>query len=213
MAIEFLFSGNIPAAPATGAEGGLLAAGVGGMGDLMPGGGGAGGGGADAAAVAQLATHPEMENVRFLGSGWVVCWLPFFSHCLLAFSSLKQPTHPPNYHNTQLRRLVRENPSSMEAAIATLASTHPDLVRLINEDPESFWAALEGGDLLEEDDDEEEDGDEEGSMVVGAVDLTDADEAAISRLMEMGFGRDQVVEAYLLSGKDENQAVNLLLGG
>ena len=36
---------------------------------------------------------------------------------------------------------------------------------------------------------------------------------AVMRLMEMGFGREQVVEAYLLAGKDENGAVNLLLGG
>lgn len=33
------------------------------------------------------------------------------------------------------------------------------------------------------------------------------------QLQEMGFDREQAVQAYLLAGKDENMAVNLLLGG
>eukprot|EP00624_Nannochloropsis_granulata_P001928 evm.model.NODE_19243_length_13846_cov_49.422001.3 len=106
----------------------------------------------------------------------------------------------------------------MESAIGALAVSHPDFVRLINEDPASFWAALEGGgeegDFEEEDDEDEEGGDvgEEGGVGI-LEELTEEDEQAVVRLMEMGFGREQVVEAYLLAGKDENGAVNLLLGG
>jgi len=93
--------------------------------------------------------------------------------------------------------------------VAALAVTHPDLVRIINEDPASFWAALEEN----EEGMEEDEGEEEEAGVLGALELSEADEAAIARLMEMGFGREQVVEAYILSGKEENAAVNLLLGG
>jgi len=103
----------------------------------------------------------------------------------------------------------------MESAIGALTVSHPEFVRLINEDPASFWAALEGGgeegEYEEEDEDGEEGGEEGG---VGMLEeLTEEDEQAVARLMEMGFGREQVVEAYVLAGKDENGAVNLLLGG
>jgi len=105
----------------------------------------------------------------------------------------------------------------MESAIGALAVSHPDFVRLINEDPTSFWAALEGGGEegeFEEEEDEDEEGEGgEGGGVGILGELTEQDEQAVVRLMEMGFGREQVVEAYLLAGKDENGAVNLLLGG
>jgi len=103
----------------------------------------------------------------------------------------------------------------MESAIGALTVSHPELVELINEDPASFWAALEGGGEegdFEEEDEEGEEGGEEGG--VGMLEeLTEEDEQAVARLMEMGFGREQVVEAYVLAGKNENGAVNLLLGG
>ena len=103
----------------------------------------------------------------------------------------------------------------MESAIGALTVSHPELVDLINEDPASFWAALEGegeeGEF-EEEDEEGEEGGEEGGMGM-LEELTEEDEQAVARLMEMGFGREQVVEAYVLAGKDENGAVNLLLGG
>ncbi|TFJ83460.1 hypothetical protein NSK_005229 [Nannochloropsis salina CCMP1776] len=168
LAVEFLFSGNIPSSPAPLSA---LESAVGVERDAERAAEEETGAGTNATVVAQLLSHPEMERIR---------------------------------------RVVRENPSGMESMVAALAVTHPDLVRIINEDPASFWAALEENEEgMEEDEGEEE----EEAGVLGALELSEADEAAIARLMEMGFGREQVVEAYILSGKEENAAVNFLLGG
>jgi len=45
------------------------------------------------------------------------------------------------------------------------------------------------------------------------IELSEADDAAIARLQEMGFPRDACIDAYFACDKQEELAANLLLEG
>lgn len=76
---------------------------------------------------------------------------------------------------------------------------------------------LDGSDLSESilisDEQHDEEEDEEEDEPPQSLELTEDDNQAIFRLMELGFDQSECTGAYLGSGRNENLAANRLLGG
>ncbi|GLI65743.1 hypothetical protein VaNZ11_009344 [Volvox africanus] len=109
-----------------------------------------------------------------------------------------------------LRAAVAQDPRSLVPLLQNLGRTHPELVQVINQNQQEFLRML-----TEPGEGEEEDamamllggGGPEGGMV---VELTEEDEAAITRLAALGFDRTACLEAYLACDKNEEMAANFL---
>ena len=74
---------------------------------------------------------------------------------------------------------------------------------------------IDDEDINDEDEDgeiEHENGSQDETQPFQNVELTPKDEAAISRLMELGFTKEQATQCYFIANKDENLAAELLLG-
>ncbi|KAL1930735.1 hypothetical protein VTP01DRAFT_10897 [Rhizomucor pusillus] len=107
-------------------------------------------------------------------------------------------------HFQQLRQLVQTNPALLQPLLQQIGQSNPDLLRLINADPQGFLQALmEGTEGAE---------DEEGGMPPGShvIQVTPEEQEAIQRLEALGFPRQAVIEAYLACDKNEELAANYL---
>ncbi|GFR49128.1 hypothetical protein Agub_g10926 [Astrephomene gubernaculifera] len=104
-----------------------------------------------------------------------------------------------------LRAAVAQDPRSLVPLLSQLGRTNPELVQVINQNQQDFLRMLmEPG---EGDDDEGMLGGGEGGMV---IELSEEDEAAITRLAALGFDRNLCLEAYLACDKNEEMAANYL---
>ncbi|GLC44031.1 hypothetical protein PLESTB_000221600 [Pleodorina starrii] len=108
-----------------------------------------------------------------------------------------------------LRAAVAQDPRSLVPLLQQLGRSHPELVQVINQNQQEFLRML-----TEPGEGEEEDamaallgGGDGGGMV---VELSEEDEAAITRLAALGFDRNACLEAYLACDKNEEMAANFL---
>lgn len=130
----------------------------------------------------------------------------------------------------QLRTLIQQNPQMLAPIIEQLSQTSPELLHLIEQNREEFYALLMEGaanpdelvaatnaaDEYYEGEGDEYEGSEEGlaaQLPPGAqiLRVSDEDKAAIERLEAMGFERARVVEAFFACDKNEELAANYLL--
>ncbi|KAI9287378.1 XPC-binding domain-containing protein [Umbelopsis sp. AD052] len=103
----------------------------------------------------------------------------------------------------QLRQLVQANPNLLQPLLQQVGQTNPELLRIINNDPQAFLQMLaEGGD-----DDDEGTTAPAGSQV---IQVTQEEKEAIDRLEGLGFDRASVIEAYFACDKNEELAANFL---
>ncbi|CAO3600232.1 unnamed protein product [Absidia cylindrospora] len=100
----------------------------------------------------------------------------------------------------QLRQLIQTNPNMISPLLQQLGQSNPELLRVINADPQGFMQAL-----TEEGDDA---GAPPGSQV---IQVTQEEKEAIDRLEGLGFDRAIAIEAYFACDKNEELAANYLL--
>ncbi|PRT55479.1 UV excision repair protein rhp23 [Wickerhamiella sorbophila] len=107
------------------------------------------------------------------------------------------------------RQMIRENPGVFEPVIQQLVAQNPQLGEVIRENPDALFQLLQGADELDLPGDEEE---EEGGVPGGAwrLEITPEENDAINRLMELGFDRSIVIQAYFACDKNEELAANYL---
>jgi UV excision repair protein RAD23 len=104
-----------------------------------------------------------------------------------------------------LRQLAQESPEALEGLLTMLAQQNPQLSSLIQQHPEEFIRMmLQGAEGLPEG--------EEVQLGEGEElpQITQDDENAINRLMELGFDRGTVVQVYFACDKNEELAANVL---
>lgn len=104
----------------------------------------------------------------------------------------------------QLQQIVATNPEMLPIILQGLERTNPQLVQHIREHPEQFIEMLNG--VV---------GSSGGNGVPGrggpvTISLTQPEMEAVNRLVDMGFPRNAVVQAYLACDKDENATANFL---
>ncbi|KAK9130282.1 hypothetical protein Sjap_010769 [Stephania japonica] len=106
-----------------------------------------------------------------------------------------------------LRSMVQANPQILQPMLQELSKQNPQLLRLIQEHQVEFLQLInepvEGveGDMFEQ---------PEQDMPL-AVSVTVEEQAAIERLVGMGFDRERVIEAFLACERNEELAANYLL--
>lgn len=107
----------------------------------------------------------------------------------------------------QFRDIVRQQPQMLEALLQQLLASDPRLALAISSNPDRFARMLE-----------EEVGDEglmqdsaEGEEVpVTRITVTPEENEAIGRLVQLGFDRNVVIQAYFACDKDEQLTANYL---
>ena len=124
----------------------------------------------------------------------------------------------------QLRLVVQQNPRLLGPLLEQIAQSTPELFELIKDNQEAFMQIMQLP-LTEAEiqiaqsghgDEENAEGDDEEEEVSGAVDpsnmiqVTEDEQAAIERLMALGFDRPRVIEAYFACDKNETIAANFL---
>jgi len=102
----------------------------------------------------------------------------------------------------ELSAMVLQDPSVLPQFIAAISSQNPELAEAIRSNQEEFLAHL-AEDAAEGE--EEEEGEEPVE-----VHMSDADRAALDRLMALGFSEEQALEAYLACDRQEELAANFL---
>lgn len=123
----------------------------------------------------------------------------------------------------QLAAMVAQNPAMLEQMLPAIAQTNPEVVQAIREHPDAFTQMLQ--DVLGGGDDDEDEDDPVAAMMAAAgqgggggggggmpqgVQLTEAENAAVERLMALGFERATCVQAYFACDKNEELAANFL---
>ncbi|KAF9920085.1 hypothetical protein FBU30_010132 [Linnemannia zychae] len=98
----------------------------------------------------------------------------------------------------QIRELVQQNPELLQPLLVQLGQTNPNMLRLINQNQQSFLQLLNEGN-------ESEDGHPANHIYV-----TQEEQEAIQRLESLGFDRQTAVEAFLACDRDEQMAANYL---
>lgn len=104
----------------------------------------------------------------------------------------------------QLRDLVRQNPSLLEPLLQELAARNPMLADAMSQ---NFEELLESGGDADLDEPIPEGGVPPGSTT---LEITPEENEAITRLMELGFDRTLVIQAYFACDKNEEIAANFL---
>lgn len=101
----------------------------------------------------------------------------------------------------QLRQLVQTNPQMLEPILQQLAASNPQLAGLITQNPEQFLQVLAGPE-----------GGDEGALPPGAqqIQVTPEENAAIERLVGLGFSQQMVLQAYFACDKNEEITANYL---
>ncbi|CAF0785012.1 unnamed protein product [Didymodactylos carnosus] len=107
-----------------------------------------------------------------------------------------------------LRNLIQQNPDQLQTLMQTLQQTQPELFQLIEQRPQEFLELLNQADPEGDDDQDLQAGPTAGAVTIT---LSPQDQAAINRLQDMGFERNQVIEAFLACDRNEEMAANYLL--
>lgn len=103
----------------------------------------------------------------------------------------------------QILALVRANPAALQPLLQELGRQRPEVLQLIQENQEAFLELLntpggEGG------------GFPPGMGAPVQIQVTPEENAAIERLMQLGFPKEAVLEAYFACDKNEELAANFL---
>jgi len=188
-AVEYLMSGipediqqemAAPPAPAPGAGGGpggappVAPAAGGGGAAPFPSMAGAGGGGGGGGGGAGVAIPPQLAELR----------------------------NNPQF--AQLAGMLAQNPQMMAQMLPALAQSNPELVQVIQENPQAFMQLIQeaagggGG------------GGAGGGQGPTVIQLTEDERAAVDRLTALGFDRNMAAQAYLACDKNEELAANFL---
>lgn len=155
---------------------------------------------------------PNMEGEEFEGG---TAAPPATAQATGAFDFLR---NDPQFR--QLRWLIQQNPAMLEPIIEQLSQSSPELLHLIEQNREEFYALIMEGANSEElalavgEDESEGDAEEtEAGMPAGSqiLHVTEAERMAIERLEAMGFDKSRVVEAFFACDKNEELAANYLL--
>jgi UV excision repair protein RAD23 len=121
----------------------------------------------------------------------------------------------------QLRMVVQQDPRLLGPLLEQIAQGNPEIFELIKENQEAFMeliqAPLSDAELQlvaqsvegEAGEGDEEDGDQ-GVDPTNVIQVTEEEQAAIERLMALGFDRPRVIEAYFACDKNETIAANFL---
>ncbi|KAJ2790646.1 UV excision repair protein rad23 [Coemansia guatemalensis] len=111
-----------------------------------------------------------------------------------------------------LRALVRNDPNMLEQVLMQMAAEQPGLAQIISSNPQAL-ARL----LLDDDDAQGPQAGGEGGAAGGVgntdtqyIQVTAEEKAAIDRLQELGFSREDVIQAYFACDKNEENAANFL---
>eukprot|EP00040_Diaphanoeca_grandis_P018020 m.94804 g.94804 ORF g.94804 m.94804 type:complete len:117 (+) comp26755_c1_seq1:385-735(+) len=110
-----------------------------------------------------------------------------------------------------IRNFVQNQPHMLPALLQEISREQPDLIGLINENREDFYNLLntpvDGGAMSPG----------QGALGGGGqrrsqqIQVTPEENAAIDRMVAMGFAKGDVVQAYFACDKNEDLAVNMLL--
>lgn len=121
----------------------------------------------------------------------------------------------------QMRQLLQDHPEQLQVIKEKLKDEHPEIAQMIENDPKGFLELLNQADAGGDDD----------RPAVGAggaggtggtgghgqgavtVTLSPNEQQIITRLQDMGFERNRVIEAFLACDRNENLAVEYLLTG
>lgn len=167
-----------------------------------------------------LGIIPSMEGGDFEGSTGSASAVPTAAVASSgAFDFLR---NDPQFQ--QLRSLIQQNPAMLGPIIEQLSHSSPELLHLIEQNREEFYALIMEGTspedlavVMGEDDDSEGDveGTEEAESDFPAgsqiLHVSEEERVAIERLEAMGFDKSRVVEAFFACDKNEELAANYLL--
>ncbi|KAI8621950.1 XPC-binding domain-containing protein [Chytriomyces sp. MP71] len=112
----------------------------------------------------------------------------------------------------QFRQLIAAQPQLLQPMLQQLGQSQPELLRVIQANPDAFLQMLiggEGGDAMDFGDDDEEGG-AGGALPPGTIQITPEENAAIERLTALGFDRNLAAQAYFACDKNEELAANYL---
>eukprot|EP01025_Chloroclados_australasicus_P064603 TRINITY_DN864_c0_g1_i4.p2 TRINITY_DN864_c0_g1~~TRINITY_DN864_c0_g1_i4.p2 ORF type:complete len:390 (-),score=75.42 TRINITY_DN864_c0_g1_i4:453-1622(-) len=112
-----------------------------------------------------------------------------------------------------IRTLVRTNPAVLEHVLAELGKHNPQLLQTINAHQQEFLQLINEQPTQDEQAVMQQMEQDVLQQLQDAVQgqLSAEDEAAVTRLQQLGFDRNQCVEAYLACDKNEELAANYLL--
>jgi len=115
----------------------------------------------------------------------------------------------------QMRQVVRENPSLLNAVLQQIGQTNPALLQVISENQEEFVRLLNEESPPSSSGSSGSAGSVTRDPATGSfqIQVTTQDKEAIERLKAMGFSEDLVVQAYFACDKNETLAANFLLSG
>ncbi|GAV26861.1 hypothetical protein PMKS-000321 [Pichia membranifaciens] len=121
---------------------------------------------------------------------------------------------------SQVRDILQAQPEMAEVVLQQLAASNPQIAQLIQTNPEAFLRYITEGDqqalaqalgvppeYIEAAQNEEE-GAEAGDSY--QIQITPEENDAITRLCELGFDRNLVIQVYFACDKNEDMAANLL---
>jgi len=115
-----------------------------------------------------------------------------------------------------LRAMVQANPQFLQPMLQELGKSNPELLATINSNQEEFLAMInepiDPEDPIMQEFLAEMGGDDEEMLGEAInVELTEEDEAAIERLVGLGFDKNACIEAFIICEKNEEAAANYLL--
>jgi len=127
-----------------------------------------------------------------------------------------------------LRAMVQQNPNMLQSLMNQLAQSNPQLMQMIQQNQSEFLSMMQEP-ISEETrqqlgqagrmagaGDGDEGGEGQGEEYPAAqlqptqIEITQEENEAINRLVELGFDRQRALEAYLICDKNENLAANYL---
>lgn len=121
---------------------------------------------------------------------------------------------------SQVRDILQAQPEMAEVVLQQLAASNPQLAEVIQSNPEAFLRYITEGDqealatalgvppdYIEAVQNEEEAAEGGDSY---QIQITEAENQAITRLCELGFDRNLVIQVYFACDKNEEMAANLL---
>ncbi|CAJ0948139.1 unnamed protein product, partial [Mesorhabditis belari] len=113
----------------------------------------------------------------------------------------------------ELRQMIRQNPAMLPNLMQQFASINPELASVIQQNPEAFLQLLNDAPAAAQGA-----GGRAGGQAAGVppgsavITMTQEEVAAVQRLKNMGFPEQLCIEAYIACDKNEEQAVNYILG-